>query len=219
MDRKFWLEKWATNKIGFHQPTYNARLLEYWHILEAPAGSRVFVPLCGKSKDMVWLAEQGFEVMGIELSKLAVEAFFEARGETPVVSYHDALALHAGPTASIYLGDLFDLTAPHIKDVTACYDRGSLVALPPAMRPSYVDHLLRVLDDGVRILLLAVEYDQSLVSGPPHSVPESEVRSLYGERCTVELLKSDSTDVVPPHFAEQGMARVTETTYLITKQE
>ena len=36
----------------------------------------VFVPLCGKSLDMVWLLEQGFSVTGCEISELAVQQFF-----------------------------------------------------------------------------------------------------------------------------------------------
>ncbi|EXF43869.1 thiopurine s-methyltransferase [Pseudomonas sp. BAY1663] len=36
----------------------------------------MLVPLCGKSLDLAWLAGQGFNVLGVELSEKAVEAFF-----------------------------------------------------------------------------------------------------------------------------------------------
>ena len=218
MERKFWLERWARNQIGFHQADYNARLLRHWPKLALPDGCGVFVPLCGKTKDMRWLAEQGFKVVGIELSELAVDAYFEENNEPVTVTSSDALACHQGSTATIYQGDFFDLTASHLAEVEGCFDRGALVALPADMRRRYVDHVLRVLPDGARILLLTLEYDQALVAGPPHSVTAEEVQLLYGERCDVEQLETESVDEVPPHFREHGMQRATEASYLITKR-
>lgn len=52
--------------------------------LDLAQGSRVFVPLCGKSLDMIWLAQQGHEVIGVELSPVAVEDFFRENGLNPV---------------------------------------------------------------------------------------------------------------------------------------
>ncbi len=217
MERRFWLERWARNQIGFHQDRYNPSLVDHWPSLSVPDSAPVFVPLCGKSKDMQWLAARGHPVLGIELSELAVDAYFEEAGEQVTVRQVDALARHEGSSATIYQGDFFDLTAPHLAGVRACFDRGALVALPKPMRRRYSDHLLRVLDDGVQILLLTIEYDQALVAGPPHSVPESEVLELYGTRCDVDQLSRNSTDSVPPHFQQQGVRRVTETAYRLTK--
>ena len=76
MDTDFWLERWQNNQTGFHQDEINSYLTRYWSGLGLTQGSRVLVPLCGKSLDMLWLAEQGHSVVGIELSRLAIEAFF-----------------------------------------------------------------------------------------------------------------------------------------------
>ena len=40
-------------------------------------GLSVFVPLCGKTLDMVWLCQQGHTVVGCELSEIAALDFFK----------------------------------------------------------------------------------------------------------------------------------------------
>ena len=76
MEHNFWHERWQSNQLGFHQDATNQRLMTYWPQLALAAGSTVLVPLCGKSLDMAWLAAQGHKVLGIELSQIAVDAFF-----------------------------------------------------------------------------------------------------------------------------------------------
>jgi thiopurine S-methyltransferase len=85
------------------------------------------------------------------------------------------------------------------------------------MRRRYVDHLLRVVPDGCRMLLLTFEYDQNVVAGPPHCVLPEEVNEHYSERCEIKQLDSIVTSALPPHFIEQGVAQVAEGVYLITK--
>lgn len=46
----------------------------------------VFVPLCGKSLDIGYLASLGYRVVGVELSELAVEQLFRSLGITPQVT-------------------------------------------------------------------------------------------------------------------------------------
>ena len=217
MDPKFWLERWRLNQIGFHRSDYNPALLEHWPKLALAGAGRVFVPLCGKSRDMEWLARNGHEVVGIELSSLAVEAYFEEVREVVHLSDADGLVRHEGEVTTIYQGDFFDLTAPHLTGVVACYDRGALVALPQDMRARYPDHLLRVLGDEAQILLLTVEYDQALVAGPPHAVSPEEVRALFGDRCDIEALGS-TLDRSPPHFQAQGVETITQAAYRMVKR-
>ena len=84
MDAAFWLQRWQEGQIGFHRSDVMPLLEKHWPSLQLPAGSRVLVPLCGKSLDMHWLAAQGHRVLGVELSPLAVTQFFEEAGLTPV---------------------------------------------------------------------------------------------------------------------------------------
>ncbi|MCZ6887090.1 MAG: thiopurine S-methyltransferase [Gammaproteobacteria bacterium] len=217
MHAKFWLERWRNNKTGFHQQRYNTWLLEYWPKLELRQGARVFVPLCGKSLDMRWLAEQGFDVRGIELSQVAVEAFFHEMGQAFEVEQRRNFKFYSGQSAAIFCGDFFDLTAGDLTGTQALFDRGALVALPADMRARYVDHMLRVVPDRTTLLVVTIEYDQNLVSGPPFAVHSEEVQRLFGARCEIERVDGASTDEVPPHFQAQGTERFSETVYRIVK--
>ena len=217
MERKFWLERWLKNQIGFHQPEYNRHLQTYWPGLGIEKGSRVFIPLCGKSLDMRWLESQGHSVCGVEISKVAIEAYFESHNEDYRRTVVGDFTLYSGLNSEIYCGDFFELTARELQGVAGVYDRGALIALPQDMRVRYIDHLLRVLPEGTRMLLLTLEYDQNLVAGPPFSVYPEEIEALYGDRCNIERLHTDVTDQVPPHFAAQGVNRVGEAAYRITK--
>ena len=85
MDHEFWIERWKTQDIGFHQPQFEPALDKYWSRLGLRPGARVFVPLCGKSLDMQWLAEHAHAVVGAELSEQAVDEFFAERGLVPDV--------------------------------------------------------------------------------------------------------------------------------------
>lgn len=219
MRAKFWLDLWQKNQIAFHRAEHNQLLLDFWGELDLPQTAPVFVPMCGKSLDMRWLENAGHPVVGVELAQIAAETYFAEGGETPRQSVVDRFCCYHGTGTTIFHGDFFDLTAPLIDHVQGAFDRGALVALPPDMRFRYVDHLLRILPDDTRILLITFEYDQHLVAGPPHAVLPEEVEFLYGTRCSVQLLESIVTSALPGRFADQGVTQAVESVYLITKQE
>ena len=132
-------------------------LIRFWADLGLTASDRVFVPLCGKSLDLMWLHEQGHHVVGIELSPLAVQAFFKESAHTPRQARHGALTRWSSERLTIYCGDFFRLTARDLQGVRVVYDRASLTALPEAQRASYVAHLVNILPAGCQVLLLTVE--------------------------------------------------------------
>jgi len=57
-------------------------LCQYWQELNLAHDSVVFVPLCGKSRDMLWLREQGHQVLGVELSAIAENRWRIDGGQT-----------------------------------------------------------------------------------------------------------------------------------------
>lgn len=217
MDRDFWLDRWSRDEIGFHQAGVNPWLQRFWPEFGARPGKRVFVPLCGKSLDLGWIAHQGHEVIGVELAESAVRAYFEAAGQPCHVQRLRHLVLFSGGAVSIYCGDFMDLIALNLRGVEAVYDRAALVALPPKMRASYADHMLRIVPEGCRTLLVTLEYDQRQIAGPPHSVGPEEVEALYGGRGSVELLHRAATTLLPPRFAEAGVPEAVEAVYRLVK--
>jgi len=214
MEREFWLERWRLNQIGFHQADYNARLRAHWSSLNVPPGARVFVPLCGKSRDMWWLTAQGYSVIGTELAPAAVAAFFAEASAPYECRQAGKFVVHEGADVRILCGDVFDLSAADLAGVCGVFDRGALVALPPPMRRRYVALVLEVLPVGAATLLLTVEYDQSRAAGPPFAVHGDEVDALYGARCAIDLLERTPAEM-PPRFDAVGARG--ESTYRIVK--
>ena len=87
MDPDFWHQRWQQGDVPFHCPDFNTHLQRFWAQLGLARGSRVFVPLCGKSRDMMWLATRGHGVLGVEISPVAVEEFFHDHGLVPRVGW------------------------------------------------------------------------------------------------------------------------------------
>jgi thiopurine S-methyltransferase len=172
-----WLARWREGRIGFHEGRPNA-LLEHHHAHLAGA-RRVLVPLCGKSEDLAFLAAHGHEVIGAELAEQAVAAFFAEHALTPTITPIGPLVAYRASVITIFVGDIFAVTPDICGPIDGFYDRGAVVALPDDVRPRYAAHLHRLLSPAARGIVIAVEYDQALMTGPPFSVPDRELRTLY----------------------------------------
>ncbi|MEC7939864.1 MAG: thiopurine S-methyltransferase [Pseudomonadota bacterium] len=212
---EFWHNKWAANQIGFHLEDVNPLLVEFWKETEPSYEKSVFVPLCGKSEDLIWLASKHEDVQGVELSQIAVRAFFSEHFYTPTVTQINGQhELYQFDELSVYTGDYF--TAP-IQPVDIIYDRASLVALPAEMRVQYVERLKQLLKPGGKILLVTLDYDQDEMAGPPFSVPKLEIDQLFaGYKIT--LLNQDIADDEHPKIAKKGLSRFSEEVYLIESE-
>ncbi|NOT98519.1 MAG: thiopurine S-methyltransferase [Sideroxydans sp.] len=216
MKKDFWLERWEHEEIGFHQGEVNPHLRQYWPTLNLTPNSEVFVPLCGKSIDMLWLRKQGHSVLGVELSDIAVQAFFKENGCTPNQVTHKIFHACEADNIRILCGDFFDLNKDDLAKVTAVYDRAAMIALPPEMRERYVNHLVSIVPPATKILLITFDYAQAEMSGPPFSVSADEVESLYGKHAEVRLLAELDVLAQNPRFQERELSRLKEKTYLIT---
>ena len=214
MKSDFWLQRWRDQQIGFHQAKPNPWIERHWASLGLAPDATVFVPLCGKSLDMRALAELGHTVIGVELSPIGVAAFFDEAGEQADVDEGAALPRHAAGRISIYQGDFFALGPSEVAGVSAVFDRAAQIALPPDMRRRYAQHLCEILPSGTRTLLIALEYDQSLVDGPPFCVSQAEIGELYGAHATIEEIEAKEVRDLPPKFGE--MRGVLERGYKIT---
>lgn len=212
MEQRFWLERWEQDQIGFHQREINQYLGEHWAELGLPDGAPVFVPLCGKSLDMLWLRQQGHAVHAIELSEKAVSAFFEENGIDAEVRRGEHFTEYLADGLHLLAGDFFDLQRENLSGVHAVYDRASLIALPPSMRSAYAGHMATLLPAGAHILLITMEYPEGTLEGPPFSVPEDEINALFGEHFEVER-KALWEDAEGP----RGVA-VTEKGYTLTRR-
>ena len=191
MSNQDWRDSWQRNEIEFHQHDGSAHLRRCWPALEFPAGSRILVPLCGKSLDLLWLAAQGHAVMGVELSPIAITAFFRESGLIPTRSREGRFTVWRHGTIAILGGDFFDLTATHVADIAGVYDRASLTALPEDRRRDYAAHMIRILPGGSPTLLLTMESPEGDIPPPPYLI-DKEVTGLYGGTYNITLVHGET---------------------------
>jgi thiopurine S-methyltransferase len=189
IDAAFWLSKWEANEIAFHEGWPNALLERHAAALGLEAGARVFVPLCGKTRDIPWLLARGYRVAGAELSAVAVEQLFADLALEPRVERAGTFTRYAAPGIDIFQGDLFDLSAGALGHVDAIYDRAALVALPAPVRDRYAATLVN-LTGAAPQLVICLEYDQAAMDGPPFSVTGDDMRRLYSGTYDVNMLET-----------------------------
>jgi thiopurine S-methyltransferase len=217
LKKEFWLERWERQETGFHQDEFNPYLRQYWQemLIDDPH-CMVFVPLCGKSRDMLWLHEKGHRILGVELSGIAVQSFYQENGYVPKHSTHEKFELCEADDISILCGDFFDLGKEDLEQVKAVYDRASLVALPPEMRQRYARHLASILPPGTQILLITFDYPQIEMQGPPFAVSTGEVEVLYRDFAKVNLLAQLDVLAQNERFQQRGLSRLQENIFLLT---
>jgi thiopurine S-methyltransferase len=189
MGSQFWITAWNEGRTNFHQGNYHDKLMEYFPQLNPRKGQRVLVPLCGKSKDLLWLHELNLRVHGIERHDQAVESFFAENELSPVEKTQDQdFAHYTHENLVVSCGDFFKLDENDTYDFA--YDRASLVALSSPMRKTYAEVIKQSLKKGGKYLLIVYEYDQSKLDGPPFSVDANEIRELYEDQFTIKLMES-----------------------------
>lgn len=197
-----WIQRWQEGRTAWHEEAGSAGLQQHWQ----GRGGSVLVPLCGKSVDMVWLARQGHEVIGVELAGRAVDEFFveqqlDRTVEPGAVDIHRAKDL----PITIYCGDFYDLED---LQCDALYDRGALVAVDGDSRAAYVAQTNKLLVEAPQRLVITLEYDQSAVAGPPFAVSGDEVLGYWPG--LQRVAERDAIGEVPPKFREAGVAQVAE---------
>jgi thiopurine S-methyltransferase len=218
VDESFWQARWARDQIGFHLDRVNPYLQRHCSALELQPGAQVLVPLCGKSLDLVWLAGQGYRVLGVELAQKAVEDFFAEHGLSAEISQEGVFKVFRAGAVELWCGDFFALTAEQLGDCQGFYDRAALIALPGEMRKRYVAHLQAILPPACRGLLITLDYRQSQMDGPPFAVKDGEVHELFGAGWQVETL--ERLDVLQGNwkFIKHNLQALDEVVYRLVKR-
>ncbi|WP_223669561.1 thiopurine S-methyltransferase [Kangiella shandongensis] len=193
MEPQFWHDKWHDREIGFHEGKANALLVKHFPSLRLNPGSRVFVPLCGKTHDIHWLLSKGCHVIGVELSETAIKELFDELNLKPKITSLDNLTLYQAERVNIFVGDIFELTPEQLGDIDAIYDRAALVALPGELRQRYTAQLEKLTHKAPQ-LVITFEYDQNAMSGPPFAISEPMLKSYYDNSYAVKHLETESVE-------------------------
>lgn len=218
MEPQFWHERWAINQIGFNQSEVNPYLVKLWPELNVKSGERVLVPLCGKTIDINWLADQGLQVLGAELSEKAVQAWFSENGVSPDIETRGAFKVYAHKNVEIWCGDFFALNPRDVGRCTALYDRAAIIALPPDMRWRYVEQVNRLMAQDSRGLLITLDYDQAQIDGPPFSVDEDEVQQLLSPEWRVKMVGEWDVLEQSAKFKQAGVTGLMEYAYRLYRR-
>lgn len=213
-ERSGWLSRWQDDRIAFHQQDVNPKLASYWPELGL-RDAAVFVPLCGKSRDMRFLEQHSRTVVGVELAESAAQAYFADGGEVAAAVQEGEFLRLAGAATTILCGDYFSLEPAQLAGATAAFDRGALVALPPALRMAYVRKLRNLLPVGATVLLLALDYDQQAIDGPPYAASAEALRQCFAGVALFECLERNHAAPAPPRFAGAGIPVVSDAVYRI----
>lgn len=174
----------------------------------------VFVPLCGKSDDMVWLADH-MKVVGAELSEIACRDFFAEKGIDVTPKADGEFWRYQHENVSLYQGDFFNLSAERFDAFDWIYDRAALIALPDDMQQQYVKQLCTYLTANTRLFLISLEFPQAELSGPPFALFQPDIERLFSGYNVQCIASHDLDDKI---FAQRAfnVSYLREKLYIIT---
>lgn len=212
MELSYWQARWHNDKTGWHMQQVYPHLKTYWQRLQLEEGDTVLVPLCGKSLDLKWLAEQKYNVIGIEVSEKAVHHFFQEHQMPFQKSYTASVTVYRSENLTIWAGNFFKLKPANFPEIDAIYDKAALIALPKKQRKQYAGRILAFCNPETQMLLNTFEYEQSEMNGPPFAVLRKELEQLYGHRFAINLLHEDAIFDKLIKFQQRGLS-----SYLLEK--
>ncbi len=206
MELSYWESRWNKGKTGFHMDGGYPGLGRNWSKLNVSADATILVPLCGKTEDLIRLSSKAGRVIGVEISKKAVEEFFSEKNLKPETTRFADFTLYSTGNIEIWCGDFMKLPPRNIRHVQLIYDKAALVALPPKMRESYAKKVQQFCGPDTKILLHHFVYEQQEMPGPPFSVPADEINDLFSERFSITLLEKEELKISEfQKFAKRGL--------------
>jgi thiopurine S-methyltransferase len=217
LQHEFWLDRWRMGQIGFHQSAVDRHLKQFWPQLGLASNSRAFVPMCGKSLDLLWLRDRGHCVAGVELSAVALASFCMEHGIPSRRRILHDFEVYESAKLQLFCGDFFSLTPELLGSVSAIYDRAALIAWPPELREAYVQHMSVLTAPGTKTLLVAMEYPQAQMTGPPFSIGTDDIDRLYTRNHAVRELSRQDILASEPRLRSRGVTRLHEVCYQLMR--
>ena len=209
---EFWHNRWHTQQIGWHRAVYNDMLLKHWPTINAAKNGKVMVPLCGKSLDMLWLAKQGYSVVGLEMVEKAIHDFFAENALQHTTKTTENHTKHTSQNFTIYQGNILDFESLTL-DADAWYDRAAMIAIDPSLRQAYVEQIRSQTKPGAVGLLITFAYPQEQMAGPPFALHDEHVFDLFSDGFSVECLETVSLE----DERDRGLSEIHSSVFKITR--
>ena len=184
---------WEARFIDGNTPWERGALhpaFEAWrHQSAFAAGDRALIPGCGRSPELLALAQAGLAVAGADLSGTAM-------------AWQRKLFADAGQQVELITGDVFDWQPQQALDLV--YEQTFLCAIHPRLRTRYEEALARWLKPGGRLYALFMQKPER--GGPPFDCALDAMRALFpAERWTWPA----EADIQPwPHPQLNGKAEL-----------
>ncbi|HEX7348648.1 MAG TPA: thiopurine S-methyltransferase [Rhodanobacteraceae bacterium] len=221
MENEYWLQRWREGRTGWHHDKVMPLLEKHWPALGVAAGTRVLVPLCGKSLDMLWLAGQGLQVLGVDVSPLALEAFLaenklQARAARMPDGTHYTVTNPPAGAIELINGDAFGVAGKTLAGCGAFYDRAASIALPAPQREQLANVYAK-LPAGARGLLITLDYPASEMQGPPFTVDDTEVHRMFDAHWMIQQLERRDILASQPSFRDAGVTALHTAVYALAR--
>ncbi|MFK7909719.1 MAG: methyltransferase domain-containing protein [Akkermansiaceae bacterium] len=130
-----------------------------------PEDAKILVPGCGTGHDVAELENLGYQVTGLDISKLAIT---QAKNTYPQ------------QVEAFLMGDLFDPDLLQADSFDVVWEHTCYCAIPPARRGEYVGSIHRLLRPGARLVgLFFTDTQMPEGEGPPHETSRDEVVEMF----------------------------------------
>jgi methyl halide transferase len=143
---------------------------------------RVIIPGCGRGHEVLFLAENGFQVTGLDYAPGAVDLLSQSLKEN-------------GLQADVLHQDFFQLGEDHHSKYDLMLEQAFFCAIHPSKRSAYVETATRILNKGG--LLAGLFYETHEKGGPPFNTTPQDILDHFSDDFHIEALEKT------PHSVEK----------------
>ena len=210
MPLDFWSQVWQEGTIRFHQKDYNSQMISFFKDMDLK-GKSVFIPLAGKTKDILFFLEKRSFVTAIEFVESAIIDFFKENN----IHYTKKDSTYFAPNLTFHCMDYFKFEVSAPFDVL--YDRASQVVFNSELRPAYYDHMKTLISPQTIVLLAAIDHSGPSDYGPPYKISPAEVTEAYKKMNIPLRIYSEATEVASEKMQTAGIQELNS--YFLIKKD
>ncbi len=209
MDLSYWKKRWQEGNIGWHNEKVDNDLQTFVKNERPSLSSPVLIPLCGKTLDIDWLAQQSFDVVGVDVSPLALKAVVARNSGAWSTQTHPKAVVHSHRRIQLWEADFFDWAQTAQATYCWVWDRAAFVAIDPSLRTHYLQAMAQLLRPDGFMLCKTFAYAQELSTAPPYSVTEAQMLALSAPWFTAKRIQSNTSFHESGTLARRGAPQVT----------
>lgn len=174
--REDWQGHYESNDLGWDLGEVAPPFVKLWQEKKLPVG-KVLVPGCGRGHEVVFLAQNGFEVTAIDFSLGAV-------------TYLENILQERKLKGRVLHQDFFSLDDSHNGVYDIVLEQTFFCAIPPRQRPDYVLNVARILKPGATLVGLFYHTDKE--GGPPHNTTREDIEAHFSKQFEIQQLDKTS---------------------------